>query len=306
MNNSRHAKAFNAGASSLVLGTAQLGMTYGVANKTGQPNQATANAIVAEAWRHGINEFDAAQGYGNCESVLGQALDNLGVTNKARIITKLDPKIDHSNQFQINHALQHSLTKLGATHIHGLLIHKEEYLELWQDSLSKIMRGLVESGKVKHVGISVYSPEKALKAIETEGIDIVQLPTNIFDRRFERAGIFKLAYQLNKQIYIRSIYLQGLLLINHHTISDGMKHVQPLLEKLDELARAQGLNRKALALGYVKAQMPGCKIIFGADVPIHVTENYKLFMNTLSPEIVTLIQNTFNEVDERIVDPRQW
>lgn len=63
----------------LVLGTAQLGMSYGIANKTGLPDLATATAIVQTAWESGICEFDTAQAYGKSEQVLSQALSELGV-----------------------------------------------------------------------------------------------------------------------------------------------------------------------------------------------------------------------------------
>ena len=55
----------------LVLGTAQLGMNYGIANQTGKPELATARNIVRTAWEGGIRCFDTAQGYGDSERILG-------------------------------------------------------------------------------------------------------------------------------------------------------------------------------------------------------------------------------------------
>ena len=78
----------------LVLGTAQLGMSYGIANSMGQPDQDVANAIVREAWDSGICKFDTAQAYGDSERVLGAALNVLGVVSVAKVISKLDPRLD--------------------------------------------------------------------------------------------------------------------------------------------------------------------------------------------------------------------
>jgi len=75
----------------LVLGTAQIGLPYGIANKTGQPDPAVAVAIINEAWGQGIREFDTAQGYGVSEEILGKALSEIGITNEAGIISKFDP-----------------------------------------------------------------------------------------------------------------------------------------------------------------------------------------------------------------------
>ena len=48
----------------LVLGTAQLGMNYGIANTSGQPDFPTIKSIIQNAWNNGIQEFDTAQAYG--------------------------------------------------------------------------------------------------------------------------------------------------------------------------------------------------------------------------------------------------
>ena len=62
----------------LVLGTVQLGMPYGIANRLGKPSQEVATSIVRTAWSKGIREFDTAQGYGDSETVLGKACVKLG------------------------------------------------------------------------------------------------------------------------------------------------------------------------------------------------------------------------------------
>ena len=44
--------------------------------------------------------------------------------------------------------------------------------------------------------------------------DVVQLPMNILDRRFEISGWVKRLRNDHKQIHARSVFLQGLLLMN--------------------------------------------------------------------------------------------
>ena len=103
----------------LALGTAQLGMPYGIANRTGKPDLAAARSIVDTAWDAGIRYFDTAQAYGDSESVLGQALEN----RDAAIITKLPPKLENVSQH-----LRESLRRLGRATIWGVLLHREEHL----------------------------------------------------------------------------------------------------------------------------------------------------------------------------------
>ena len=72
----------------LVLGSVQLGVPYGAANRVGKPSRAAALQLVARAADAGITKFDTARAYGDSEERLGEALR----TRKAiRTITKLSP-----------------------------------------------------------------------------------------------------------------------------------------------------------------------------------------------------------------------
>ena len=55
--------------SRLVLGTAQLAINYGIANKSGRPNSDLAKEIVQTAGENGIREYDTTQGYGEKDHI---------------------------------------------------------------------------------------------------------------------------------------------------------------------------------------------------------------------------------------------
>jgi len=197
----------------LVLGTAQLGMKYGIANRTGQPDLKTAEQIIQTVWKNGICEFDTAQAYENSEEVLGHCLSELRITQDALVISKFHPCLDYLNWKQLSIALDKSLSRLHISRLAGIMLHKEEHLKLWEKGLKEIMFTFVKDGRVDRLGVSVYSPKKALEALQTDGIEMVQIPTNILDSRFRDAGVFDLAEQKGKEVYVRSIFLQGLLLM---------------------------------------------------------------------------------------------
>ena len=76
--------------SELTLGTAQLGMKYGIANRVGNPSRSAAVGLARQAIIHGVMHLDTARGYEESESVLGEALqDPWGA--RATVVTKLDP-----------------------------------------------------------------------------------------------------------------------------------------------------------------------------------------------------------------------
>jgi aryl-alcohol dehydrogenase-like predicted oxidoreductase len=204
-------------------------MYYGVANKTGQPDFITAESIVAAAWENAVREFDTAQAYGESEKVLGQALHSLGKSSDARIINKIHPETDHNRTESLRHAVERSLENLKVPKLFALMLHKEALLDLWDNGLGERLKAMVEDGLVEQLGISVYSPELAL--LRSDGISMIQIPSNLLDRRFEEAGVFSESERQGKHVYVRSIFLQGLLLMDPGRLPDEVRFAGSTLRR---------------------------------------------------------------------------
>lgn len=290
----------------VVLGTAQLGMDYGIANRTGKPDFKTSESIVKTAWELGIREFDTAQAYGESEKVLGQVLYSLGISNDVRIISKFHPALDHLNQNDLTQALERMLSDLKISKLYGIMLHREKFLGLWDNGLYEILSGFVRSGLVKNLGVSVYSHIKAVEALNTTGISIVHFPSNLLDRRFERAGLFQLAKEKGKQIYVRSVFLQGLLLMNSKDLPTNIQVAVAVLKKLEMLAQETGLSKQDLALGYARQAYPKAKIIIGVETPEQLKNNLQSWEKRLPLGFVKRVQEEFEYVEERILNPVLW
>jgi aryl-alcohol dehydrogenase-like predicted oxidoreductase len=265
-----------------------------------------ATSIIAEAWKCGIREFDTAQGYGISEMVLGKALSELRISSQARVISKFDPHLDHLNAMILSDSLDKSLEQLGIQNLYGIMLHREEMLSFWNQGISIILNNIVQSGRASHIGVAVYSPEKAIQALNLEGIDMVQIPTNILDRRFEKAGVFELAIAKKKEVYIRSIFLQGLLLMDAGEIPDKMAFAIPVIEKLESLSKEFGLTRHEIAFGYIKSEMPNAHVVFGAETKEQVTENLAVWQKGIPTCLGEKIRMTFSNVNEQILNPHLW
>ena len=48
----------------MILGTAQFGMDYGIANVSGKPKKKEVFGIIDHAWEKGVRRFDTAPSYG--------------------------------------------------------------------------------------------------------------------------------------------------------------------------------------------------------------------------------------------------
>jgi aryl-alcohol dehydrogenase-like predicted oxidoreductase len=290
----------------LVLGTAQFGLLYGVANRSGKPDQDTVVDIVRTAWDNGITEIDTAQAYGDSEEVLGRVLHELGLAGRIRIISKFHPHLNHLDYSCLSESLARTLHQLGIPSIDGMMLHREELLSLWNQGLSTNCRDLIRSGRVREIGVSVYSPEKAHEALRTDGIDFVQIPSNILDRRFERANIFNQAVALGKKLYVRSVYLQGLLLMAPHDIPAELISARPVLETLQCLADSWNLTRQEICLGYFREEMPGARLVIGAETPEQIRDTVMAWKNGVPRELADQIRALFSNVGEDILNPHLW
>ena len=255
-----------------ILGTAQLGSNYGVANQHGQPDEPTARKIVATALRHGICYFDTAQAYGNSEEVLGRVLHVLNATEQAKIITKLVPRSLESSD-SLKSAVDNSVLHLGIEAMYCLMLHEEKQLPLLDHWQGEFLQELVGHGRVQKIGISVYGPEAALEALNHPRVDVVQIPSNIFDRRFVAAGVFETAKALKKEIHVRSVFLQGVLCMLPDSLPEHFSKLRPALTAFLKCCIDVDCTPSQAALCWMQYHHPEVFLIFGAETPFQVQSN---------------------------------
>ena len=287
----------------LVLGTAQLGMCYGINNKIGKPDFIIARDIIKAAFDNGITRFDTSQAYGDSEEVLGNVFDDLKINTKVKVYSKLDPKLILSDRFAVRASVENSLRKLKINQLEGLSLHHESNLDYWDKGLSQSLQGLVASGEIGLVGVSFYASQRALDVLDIEGIDMIQIPANILDRRFENIGVFSKAKERGKDIFVRSILLQGLLLTGLDCVPDSMRYVLPYLEQLEKIASDLKLSRQQLVLGYAAQKWPKAFVLFGAESSGQVVNNLKVLLNKPA---VNVDDNPFKDVPENLLNPVLW
>lgn len=289
----------------LVLGTARLGMLYGIFNHGGMLDDTQVNALVATAWEQGVREFDTAQHYGHGECVLGAALTALGVSSEARVVTKLHPNLDYSNGAAIYRAALQSREQLKVPMLHGLLLHRESVLDQWEQGLRERMTALQERGIVRHLGVSVYTPARALQAMSLDGLTLLQCPTNCLDHRFLAAGLLHPVHR-QKIIYVRSVFLQGMLLNDVSALPPHLCVARPYLERLETIRQEWHVTRTELALGFVQQVAAQAHILFGAESVAQVEENIRAWDAGVPAGCVAQIRQQLQSVPEAIVNPMMW
>jgi aryl-alcohol dehydrogenase-like predicted oxidoreductase len=283
----------------LALGTAQFGMQYGVANRLGQPSEHQVKEILQIASAHGINTLDTAIAYGDCEERLGQ----IGVPNW-RIISKLPAfESDTGNIYEEVKALVcESLQRLGVEHIYGLLLHRPEQLqEKNGDALYRALEQVKQEGLVHKIGISVYDPLSLETFLPSFNFDIVQLPLNPFDRRVVLSGWASRLKSSGVELHVRSIFLQGLLLMQQDKRPSQFDRWSPLWGRWHAWLRDMDITGLQACLGFVASIPQVDHMLVGVENKNQLLE---IFDGIQKPAIA--IPDEFQSNDLDLINPANW
>ncbi len=240
----------------LCLGTAQFGMDYGITNAAGQVREEDVADLLTRAEGAGIRWLDTAQAYGNAEAVLGR---NLPAGHKFRLISKLPAQpqaaFEPEDVLAWEQAFRSSCDRLGLGGLDALLLHAPADLSKpGGDQLEHWMLGLRQRGLVQRLGVSIYGAED-LKYVNSELLDLVQLPLSLFDQRLLQDGTVARLRERGTAIHARSLYLQGLLLTPAQQWPSWVgPEVRCHQLRLEALAKDRGCRLIDLVLGFAQAQ----------------------------------------------------
>ena len=288
--------------SKLSLGTVQFGLDYGIANSTGQPDIHDVKEIIDYVLENGINCFDTASAYGNSEEVLGKVLNK---EKTSYIISKLS---SDGFIYDLEGNVEQSLQRLQCKTLYGLLLHDSKLLPDWNTGFDNTVAALLASNKVKRFGISIYTESDFNKALENTSITIIQIPFNIFDQRAIKHNWLQRAKEKNKLLFIRSVYLQGLLLMDKNSLPANLQDARWYLDILKHYCERLCTSTTALALSFVNSVAQDSLILFGCDNLLQAQQNINIFngLNKLSDTIISNIHEDFKSVSENIFNPTKW
>lgn len=202
------------GAARLVLGTAQLGLPYGIANQTGQPDRQTAYALLQAALDAGVPCLDTAACYGEAEAVLGAFFARSSHADM-RVVTKVDTPpegaVGAGLADMARAGVTESCRRLGVERLDTLLLREAWPLRAG-NAFWTALCDLQAAGVIEHLGLSAQAPDEVLLALDVPAIRHIQLPMNLLDYRWREAGVLAaLADRPDVTVHVRSVYLQGLL-----------------------------------------------------------------------------------------------
>jgi aryl-alcohol dehydrogenase-like predicted oxidoreductase len=283
----------------LALGTVQFGLSYGVANRTGQVSVVEASAILDQARAAGVDTLDTAVAYGESEARLGE----IGVAGW-RLVSKLPP-LPHGcvdiAQWARDSAMA-SLDRLRVPRLHALLLHRaRDLLEPGGDALYRALVDLRSDGVAGKIGVSVYGPDELEDLWPRFQLDMAQAPFNIVDRRLASSGWLQRLHDSGAEIHVRSAFLQGLLLMDSHARPAYFASWQALWKRWDDWRSREKLSAVAAALGFVMAHPQIDRVVVGVDSVKQLQE----ILTNPGPEGVQFPEQLACS-DPALINPSEW
>ncbi len=274
----------------LAIGTVQFGLDYGIANTVGMTSEDEVHKILALAKDKNIKLLDTAQKYGISEEVLGR----VGVAGY-NIVTKLVPPLN----------LENSLKRLNVESVYGLLFHSAQHL-LREPELWSYFEKYRDMGKTKKIGVSVYTEEEIISVIKSFAIDIIQLPFSIFDQRLQRTGLLNRLKDMGVEVHVRSVFLQGLLLMNGNAMPEYFASYSKVFNEFEMLSIRHSMPRLEVALGFVLQVQEIDTVVCGIDNSSQLVEIIEIYEKIAKNKSAYSFDEFHGVNDPDLLDPSRW
>ena len=297
--------AFETGAlGTLVLGGAQIGMAYGIANKVGKPDRRRVGEILSSAWAAGVAVIDTAQAYGDSEAAIGEHLRNHR-GQRFYVTSKLSAKIDHTEPEAIVRAGRQSVSVIGQP-LASLLLHDAAALRGWKHGVCDGLRRCVDEGIAETIGVSIYTPAEFQAALDLPELRVIQAPFNVLDRRLLVTGLLHQAIDAGRIVILRSVLLQGLLTLEENEVPHHLAFAAADLSAWRALCKIHGESLVGAALAYVRRVAPRALMVIGSDLPEQVAANAALVAHARASDGLVEGINALPIASERTINPVQW
>ena len=258
-------------------------------------------ATVKAALEVGMTFIDTAEGYQSSETVVGKAIR--GRRDEVFLATKLSGS-DHSAEHMTS-AIETSLRTLGSDYIDLYQLHSPSPEWPIADTMENLAR-LRDTGKIRYIGVSNFSPEQTQEAMQYAATHSSQPRYNMMWRDLEDDV---LPYCLKNGIGVipHSVLCKGVLGGKHkpgHRFAPDderrlfnffrgelFEQTYEVARRLDEWARDQGRDIVQLAIAWVLANPAVSSALVGAKSAEQVYHNARAADWRLTPDDLEEIES---------------
>ena len=262
------------------------------------------------AMKAGLNLWDTATvyGMGESEKILATLIRESAIANPlqrredVQISTKFTPQLAEVYENSVEKMAEASLERMGLDYIDIYWIHNPMDVERWTPGLIP----LLQSGKVKRVGVSNHNIKEIQRANEILGeagfkVSAVQNHFSLLYRSSEKGGVLDYCKENGIEFWAYMVLEQGALSGKYNkenplpAESDRGKKYNPVLPQLEALtnemtAIGQKYGVSCSQIGIAWAIAKGTLPIIGATKERHVIEAAEAAKIQLTAEEISKLE----------------
>ena len=286
----------------IILGTVQLGLNYGINNKSGKPSLKNAYEILHTAYDNGIRILDTAEAYGNSQEIIGD-FQKSNPSKKFKIITKLSANKSLKENYLIE-IIKKNCEILNTKSLYGYMFHNYQSF-IKNKSFYKELVLAKEMGLIEKIGISLYSNREVQDIIENyKEFKIIQIPFNLLDNESKRKSILLQAKGKDVEIHTRSAFLQGLFFIPSSNLPSNLIDLKKDIEIIELIKKDYNLRTEELALKYVIEKDYIDNVLIGVENVEQLLANIDICKSNLTIPHSKI--DKINITNENLLNPSKW
>jgi aryl-alcohol dehydrogenase-like predicted oxidoreductase len=282
----------------IIIGTAQLGTNYGIANTEKNININKKIEFLNFAYKNGLISFDTAYAYKNSHKIIGKWI------REYKLNPELSSKIPNLKLYKykdIDIIFNEILKELNVKKLKNLLLHNPED---WNNKKIKIyIENKIKDNIISKFGISIYD----IQSIPQDDlIKVIQLPGNIFNQKILISDKLNKFIETGGLVQVRSIFIQGLLLMEPSKIPNKFDQIKKGLIHFANISKELKIDKKYLAIKCVKYLLPQAQVILGFDTINQIQSLLNVGNEDIKESDVKEILKVGRSYDNKLWDPRTW
>jgi aryl-alcohol dehydrogenase-like predicted oxidoreductase len=294
----------------LALGTAQLGLDYGVANRGGRPPGEEVDRILRTALDLGVEYVDTAAAYGDAEAAIGRFLRTARPSDRVRIGTKT-PRFEGGLSTAalaqaLTQSIDRSRARLGRDTLDDLLIHAADNLREYGSALVDLLMGHQAAGRVGRIGISIYDAEDVRLAMAYPPLAVTQFPFNVFHRALAEQGLVDGLRRAGHETFARSALQQGLLILEPAEGEAAVSGSGTWLARFRDVCAQYHLDPLSAALAYAVSESRADFVVVGVDSLDQLRRLPRLLESNLPARFAGEVAMRLLDIPPSVRDPRLW
>ncbi len=279
--------------SKVILGVTQFGLNYGILNQHNSNKKKKLRQILNFSKKKGINSIYSSKYYGNANKFL--ATENLDYF-------KLYIKFKSQDLLKKNFLedFEKMKKKLKKNNLILMLDRFENLKNRERLKIYNILLDLKKDKKINRFGYSIYSFKNLKKICHQFKPNILQCPYNVIDRRLEEKKLLQFL-KINKiEIHVRSIFLQGLLILHYSKHPRKFLNWKKIFKKFDDQIQHYKISNLDWCLNFIEKNKYINKILLGVD-NIDQLREICSFKNNGKIKFPKMYVK-----DEKLINPSKW